>query len=181
MRMKRRRGGGDFEMTLRLCRWELSLWLLMLDSRTRRSGCCPCWISLLLLLFLLLVFSTAPRWTAPAWTPRTLHGPVKSFNGSKTYLCCKKYWEFTTSSTGGICGYLVSGFVAGSASSAAQITDSLWVNWLLNSCVCLRVCASVNPHTNECGYRTILFVCRCNGSECDKIVNEAVSMLLGSI
>lgn len=34
--------GGDFEMTLRLCGWELSLWLLMLDSRTRRSGCCPC-------------------------------------------------------------------------------------------------------------------------------------------
>lgn len=80
---------------------------------------------LFLLLFILLVFSTAPRWTAPAWTPLTLHGPFKSFNGSKIYLCFKKYWEFTTSPTGGIYGYLVPRFVAGSVSSAAQITDSL--------------------------------------------------------
>ncbi|CAJ1084873.1 hypothetical protein L3Q82_015985 [Xyrichtys novacula] len=55
----------------------------------------------------------------------TLHGPFKSFNGSKIYLCSKKYWEFTTSSTGGIYGYLASRFVAGSGSSAAQIPHSL--------------------------------------------------------
>ena len=166
---RRRRRGGDFEMTLRLCGWELSLWLLMLDSRTRRSGCCPCWFSLLLLLllllfllfFLLLVFSTAPRWTAPAWTPLTLHGPFKSFNGSKIYLCYKKYWEFTTSPTGGIYGYLVSRFVAGSVSSAAQTTEPLWVTlaaWIfffLFFPLRLPVCARLNPHTNESAWRMV--------------------------